>query len=111
MESARLPRFQRAPGMPPIHLTERDRDIIRHVHRHRFLRSSHIVLLTSGSVQQTLRRLQLLYHHGYLERPRSQIDYFHRIGSRPLVYGLANKGLAVLRHENAAEYLDWQIKN
>jgi hypothetical protein len=28
-----------------------------------------------------LRRLQLLFHHGYLDRPRAQIDYY-RAGSR-----------------------------
>src|SRR5213594_3891944 len=111
MESLRLPRFQRASGIAPMQLTERDQHIIQHVHRHRFLRSSHIVALTSGSAQQTVRRLQLLYHHGYLERPRAQIDYFHRGGSRPLVYGLGNKGVPFMRREKAVSHLDWQTKN
>ena len=61
-----------------MQLTERDREIIRLVHRHRFLRSSHICSLIPGSPQQLLRRLKLLYHHGFLERPRSQIDYYHQ---------------------------------
>jgi hypothetical protein len=94
-----------------MRLTERDRDIMRHAYRNRFLRSSHIVALTKGSPQQTLRRLQLLYHHGYLERPRAQIDYFHRGGSRPLVYGLGNKSTPLLRRENAVPHFDWQAKN
>src|ERR1043166_6750671 len=111
MESVRLPRFQRTPGIAPMQLTARDRDIIRHVHRHRFLRSSHIVALTNGSPQQTLRRLQLLFHHGYLERPRAQIDYFHRSGSCPLVYGIGSKGASLLRREIAAQPIDWQTKN
>ena len=61
---ARLPRFKRAPTVVPIELTERDRDIIRLVHRHRFLRSPQITALLGGSSQQLLRRLQSLYHHG-----------------------------------------------
>ena len=111
MESVRLPRFERAPDIRPMQLTERDRDILRHAYRHRFLRSSHVVALTNGSPQQTLRRLQLLYHHGYLERPRAQIDYFHRGGSRPLIYGLGNKSAPLLPREKAVPYLDWQTKN
>ncbi len=103
MASIRLPRFKRASEIEPIQLTRRDRDIIRQVYRHRFLRSSHIVELIGGSAQQILRRLQLLYHHGYLDRPRAQIDYFHRGGSQQMVYGVGNKGGALLRDEVGAE--------
>ena len=76
MEQFRLPRFRRAPGVPRIELTERDREILQQVHRHRFLRSSHLGQLVPGGRKHLLRRLQLLYHHGYLERPRAQIDYY-----------------------------------
>lgn len=100
MESIRLPRFNRVPNLPPIQLTIRDREIIGQLHRNRFLSSSHILSLTGGSPQQTLRRLQLLYHHGFLERPRAQIDYYHRGGSRHIVYGLGNKGAAVVEHDH-----------
>ena len=99
MPEARLPRFQRASGVTRIDLTPRDREILRQVHRHRFLRSSHLTSLVGGSRQHVLRRLQLLYHHGYLERPRAQIDYFHRGGSRAIAYGLGNKGAAQLKCE------------
>ena len=96
-----------------MRLTERDREILKHVHRHRFLRSAHLVALVTGSRQQTLRRLQLLYHHGFLERPRCQIDYYHRAGSRPMVYGLGNKGAGLLKREQALPFhrLDWPHKN
>ena len=106
MESVRLPRFKRVIEIQPIQLTDRDWDIIRRVHRHRFLRSTHIVALIGGSPQQLLRRLQLLYHHGYLERPRAQIDYYHRGGSRHLVYGVGSKGAAVLRQESNSDRQD-----
>jgi DNA-binding Lrp family transcriptional regulator len=96
-----------------MHLTERDREIIRLVHRHRFLRSPQIVALVGESSQQLLRRLKLLYHHGYLERPRAQLDYYHQGGSRPMVYGLGNKGRDLLRQEygDVVAHLNWSDKN
>jgi hypothetical protein len=96
MAASRLPRFKRASAIAAIRLTERDREIIRLVHRFRFVRSSHICSLIPGSPQQLLRRLKLLYHHGFLERPRAQIDYYHRGGSRHMVYGLGSKGAPFL---------------
>jgi len=106
MAFRRLPRFKRAAQVEPIQLTERDREIIRLVHRHRLLRSSHIVSLVPGSAQQLLRRLQLLYHHGYLERPRAQIDYYQNGGSHHIVYGLGNKGWTWLKREPGTRFLD-----
>lgn len=113
MGFSRLPRFKRAAAVPPIQLTERDRLIIRHVHRHRFLRSSHIAALIGGSSQPVFRRLQLLYHNAFLERPRAQIDYFRHGGSHHIVYGLGNKGAALLREENRVPLsgIRWSEKN
>lgn len=99
MEHRRLPRFQRSSEISTFQFTERDRNIIRLVYRHRFLRSSHICSLASGSDQQILRRLKLLYHHAYLARPRSQIDYYHQGVSREMVYGLGRKGASLLKAE------------
>ena len=113
MESSRLPRFKRPSMVAPMQLTERDREIIRLVHRNRFLRSPQIVALVGGSSQQLLRRLQLLYHHGYLERPRAQIDYYYRGGARHMVYGLGNKGGALLKQELGVAFRErhWGEKN
>jgi hypothetical protein len=99
MDSSRLPRFKRTSAVAAIRLTERDYEIIRLAERFRFVRSSHIRSLIPGSSQQLLRRLKLLYHHGFLERPRAQIDYYHRGGSRHMVYGLGSKGAALLRRD------------
>jgi hypothetical protein len=112
MES-RLPRFKRVSVVAPLQLTERDHQIIRLVHRHRFLRSSQIMSLIGDSPQQLLRRLKLLYHHGYLERPRAQLQYYERGGSRSIAYGLGNKGGAVLRQEIglAVDPHSWSEKN
>lgn len=113
MESSRRPRFTRSQDIVPVQLTERDRQIIRLIHRYRFLRSSQIVALIGGSHQQLLRRLQVLYHHGFLDRPRAQIDYYHQGGSRHIVYGLGNKGAEILKRERriAFRHLRWSEKN
>jgi hypothetical protein len=100
--SKRISPFKRAPSVATPQLTERDLDIIRQVHRHRFLRSSHIISLVGGSPQQILRRLKLLYRHGYLERPRSQLNYYHKGGSRHMVYGLGSKSGDVLKEAGVA---------
>jgi len=92
----RRPRFQRSAQVSPIRLTPRDLEVVRHIARHRFLRSSQIAVLMASSRQQILRRLNLLYHHGYLERPRCQIDYYYAGGSRSMVYGLGKRGFAML---------------
>jgi protein involved in plasmid replication-relaxation len=96
-----------------MQLTARDREIIQLVHRHRFLRSSRLVTLIPDSSQQLLRRLQLLYHHGFLERPRAQIDYYHQGGSRHIVYGIGNKGAALLQREVGLLFhkIRWGEKN
>ena len=99
MPNKRSPRFKRASTVAPIQLTKRDREIIRLVHRHRFLRSHQIVVLIAASPQQVLRRLKLLYHHGYLTRPRAQLEYYERGGTRPMVYGLSSKGGKLLERE------------
>ena len=113
MDSSRLPRFRRATTLAPMQLTQRDREIIRLVHRHRFLRSPQIAALMDDNSQQLLRRLQVLYHHGYLERPRAQIDYYHQGGTRHIVYGLGNKGGQLMQRElGMARYkLSWGEKN
>jgi DNA-binding Lrp family transcriptional regulator len=96
-----------------MQLTERDRDIIRLIHRHRFLRSHQIIALLGGSPQHLLRRLKLLYHHGFLERPRAQIDYYHQGGSRHIIYGLGNKSWTFLKQELGVAFreVSWGEKN
>lgn len=107
----RRPRFERAAVRPMI-LTPRDLDVLRAVHRHRLLRSTHLVALSGGSRQATLRRLQLLFHHGYLDRPPMQLDWYAR-GSEPLVYALGNRGAEVLETEGKVRRggIRWDTKN
>ncbi len=110
----RLPRFKRDPeAAGSFQITQRDLEILRHVSEHRFLRSDWLVKLVGGSRQQVLRRLNLLYHHGYLDRPRAQLDYFHEGGSKSLVYGLASRGAGRLRRDLDMPFhrMDWTTRN
>ena len=113
MTFPRHPRFRRAESLPPMKLTSRDEEILRSVFRHRFLRSTQIARVVSGSRQQVLRRLQLLYHHRYLDRPRCQLDFYQRGGSTSMVYGLGNRGAALLRRRDKLppHRLDWTTRN
>jgi hypothetical protein len=109
-----LPRFHRAAdSIWAMQLTPRDVEIIRIVDEHRFIRSNQIISLAGGSPQQLLRRLQLLFHHGYLDRPRSQLSYFHEGGSKSIAYGLGNKGAKLLANVSLQRRprFDWTDRN
>ena len=106
----RKKRFQRDRTVR-INLTERDRRILEMVYQHRFLSSEQIILLIQGGRQGVLRRLSLLYHAGFLDRPHRQKTVFGN--NHCLIYGLGNKGAAVI----ASQYnlpigtVDWSRKN
>src|ERR1043166_7937043 len=113
MDSSHLPRFARSGKIGAIQLTSRDRQIIQLVYRHRFVRSNQIADVIHSASQPLVRRLQRLFHHGYLERPRAQLDYYHQGGSRHIVYGLGNKGARLLSHELGIPFgkIRWSEKN
>jgi hypothetical protein len=98
---------------PPLRLTPDDLAIIRHVAKHRFLRSTHLMLLLDRPPKKLLERLAALYHNAYLDRPRAQLDYYATAGSAPMVYGLGNKGAAILAETDNAPRarVDWTDKN
>lgn len=112
--SKRRPRFRRVKTRG-FRITERDLAIVKAVYEHRLLDSNHIAaLFADASAQQVRRRLQLLYHARYLDRPRVQLaDLYRQPGTRPMVYGLGDKGAELL-----AEHLgrnrsgvSWTAKN
>lgn len=110
----RLPRFNRAETPPRFQLTERDIEIIRQVARHRFLRSTHISQLLKASHKKICERLTPLYHAGYLDRPRAQLEYFVRGGgSSHLIYALGNRGAQLLASQDSFldTTIDWAEKN
>lgn len=113
MTQERRPRFDRV-SSPAIRLTEDDLKLISAVGRHRFLRSTHLtMLLPHRSPQTVIRRLAELYHAGYLDRPRAQINYHAQSGSAPIVYALGNKGAEVVAEVEhmPPPVVDWTDKN
>lgn len=96
-----------------MRLTDDDMAAIRHVAKHRFLRSTHLIALLQRPSKKFLERLSALYHNGYLDRPRAQLDYYATAGSAPIVYALGNKGAAILAEAHGTEpaKVDWTWKN
>jgi DNA-binding Lrp family transcriptional regulator len=109
----RLPRFRRASEPPAFRLTDADVEIVRHIARYRFLRSTHIAALVGRSLDRTNDRLLRLFHAGYIDRPRAQLDYYPTSGSAPLVYSLADRGARLLAEHDGVAIVDveWSRKN
>src|SRR5216683_1282290 len=95
--SKRRPRFQRASDPPAFRLTDDDIRIVGEIAKHRFLRSTQIAALVQRSLDRTNDRLCRLFHAGYIDRPRAQLDYYPTAGSAALVYSLADRGARLLR--------------
>lgn len=110
----RKPRFRRV-RTRHFELTERDLRIIRAVYKYRLLTSEHIVtLLNEGSRQNILRRLQLLFHNRYLDRPLIQVaDYYREARAAPMVYALGNRGRELMAEalDMPLGTVDWSEKN
>src|ERR1700704_3163563 len=111
--SNRRPRFRRAAEPPAFRLTDDDVAIVRQLGRHRFLRSTHIAALVGRSLDRTNDRLARLFHAGYLDRPRAQLDYYPTVGSAPLVYAPANRGARLLIERDGIDFanIEWSRKN
>jgi hypothetical protein len=108
-----LPRFRRASEPPVFRLTDDDVEIVRQLARYRFLRSTHIAALVGRSLDRTNDRLSCLFHAGYIDRPRAQLDYYPTSGSAPLVYALADRGARLLIERDGIEFanVEWSRKN
>src|SRR3954449_2020286 len=111
--SVRRPRFRRAAAPPPFRLTEDDVEIVRVVARHRLIRSTHIAALVGRSLDRTNDRLMRLFHAGYIDRPRAQLDYYPTFGSAPMIYALADRGVRLLKEWDGAAFRnpEWSRKN
>jgi hypothetical protein len=112
--SSRRPRYRRANSSPNFRVTGGDVAIIRQIARHRFLRSTHIAALVGRSLDRTNDRLCHLYHAGYIDRPRAQLDYYPTAGSAPMVYALADRGARLLIASGGFEgvaHLEWSRRN
>src|SRR6266436_4695310 len=109
----RRPRFRRASEPLAFRVTDDDVEIVRQLARHRFLRSTHIAALVCRSLDRTNDRLSRLFHAGYLDRPRAQLDYYPTSGSAPIVYALADRGARLLIERDGIDFanFEWSRKN
>jgi DNA-binding Lrp family transcriptional regulator len=108
----RRPRFRRASEPPAFRLTDDDIEIVRLLARHRFLRSIHIGALVGRSLDAVNGRLNGLFHHGYIDRPRAQLDYYPTAGSAPIAYALADRAARLLKRDGIAfANLEWSRQN
>ncbi len=106
-------RFKRDPHKKPsFRLQERDKEIIKLVYDHRFLDSEQIALLMNISQRVANRRLQGLFHHGFLDRPRNQVAYYI-LSKKKMIYALGNKGADILTENYNLDRgkIDWGKKN
>ena len=112
-QSPRRPRFRRAAEPPAFRITEDDIAIVRLLARHRFLRSIHIAALVGRSLDRVNDRLLRLFHAGYLDRPRAQLDYYPTAGSAPYIYALADRGARLLVEHDGIEFanVEWSRRN
>src|SRR5713101_2955025 len=112
-QQSRRPRFRRASEPPAFRLTDDDVEIVRQLARFRFLRSTHIAALVGRSVDRTNDRLMRLFHAGYIDRPRAQLDRFPSEGSAPITYALADPGVRLLRERDGVRFAnaEWSRKN
>ena len=107
-QGVRLPRYRRHRfRKPAFALQARDTEIIRVVSQHRFIASDDLRLLIGGSDQGLLRRLQRLFQHGYLDRPRIQ----QVRGNAPMIYALGQNGAELLAEGGSRVVKDWSEKN
>src|SRR5260221_788336 len=109
----RRPRFRRASEPPAFRVTDDDVAMVRLLARHRFLRSTHIAALVGRSLDRTNDRLSRLFHAGYIDRPRAQLDYYPDRGGGPMVYALADRGARLLVERDGSIFsnLEWSRKN
>lgn len=113
MTKPRAAKFKRQPNeVGGVRIQERDLGIIKLVSDYRFLNSDQIKALIEGSSQGILRRLQKLFHHGFLDRPLSQIGY-PLAGTQKMVYALGDRGANILAEVFGIDRgkIKWREKN
>lgn len=113
-----LPSRKRAAHPPRFQITSRDTQILLRVYFYRFLTAQQIEAIlfhTSSTLRglktQCQRRLQLLYHHRYLDR--IQLPVLIGEGRKPFVYGLDRQGAQLVAAELASTQtpVDWRPRH
>jgi hypothetical protein len=114
--SKRKSRYERVRPISPFKVTARDREIVKSVYQYRFLTSEQITAIIGGSKQGVSRRLNLLFHSGWLDRPRAQLLLPDRLYARcnhSMIYALGKVGAKHLSVELdlPVSTVNWTAKN
>ena len=86
--------------------------LLKLVADYRFLDTDLLRILAGRGIRNLRRRLQWLYHAGYLDRPASQQDY--PLTKGPMVYTLGRKGATLLSDPRIGydtSKIDWYTRN
>jgi len=106
-------KFTRSETPPKkIRLQPRDLEIMQEIAIHRFLDTKQIMALFPGVKTNLSRRLQYLFHHGFLDRPIQQQAVYFKPRNH-IIYALGNKGADYIFSE-APELrgrVNWQTRN
>ena len=105
----RYKKFERTKTWPKFRIIETDLKILQNLADYRFLDSSHILALNPEVPTRTIqRRLQSLFHAGFIERPVYQFPSYQ--GPRHFIYTLGKKG-AELLFSGESPKVGWAGKN
>lgn len=94
----RLPLFQAQYKNQTLNLDPKDREVLELTYEYRLLTSTQLGLLLDGRKRSSLKqKLQMLFHHGYLDRPPSQVVWrITKQLSWDMTYAITPKGLQSL---------------
>lgn len=94
----RLPLFQAQYKNQTLQLDPKDREVLELTYEYRLLTSAQLGLLLDGRKRSSLKqKLQTLFHHGYLDRPPSQVVWrITKQLSWDMTYAITPKGLQSL---------------
>ena len=94
MTKSQSKKFFRGGVADPLRLQPRDITLLRDVWEFRFLNTEQVLALYDGSRRNLRGRLNLLFQHGYLDRP--VVQKTARLASSHIVYSLGRKGAEAL---------------
>jgi Replication-relaxation len=108
----RRPHFKRH-NPPVIQITEDDITMLRHLAKHRFLRTSDISRLLERPYKKIQERLSALFHNRYVDRPRQQLEFYSPNEAGNYVHALGNAGARLIAEldDTEAAKVDWTDKN
>ena len=109
MPKHKLKKFERTKAPSKFRISKTDLKILQDLADYRLLDSEQILALCPELSKRTLqRRLQLLFHAGFIDRPFHQSSYFKP--STYIIYALGRKGARLVFSDKRMS-MNWTEKN